>query len=322
MIDNIDIKQNKDNDLYNTINKYLSDFQYELAESIITEYINLDPDNLNHRFKRIEIITAMDNDYIHYSNGSVDKFDEFLYPRKVVHYDLLATDYTKLIESKKNAYLYAGRAYAFKCLNLEELEINDLKSAISLKTDFFKCYFDLARIYQNKNDYQNALYYYSQAIDKIPSNTILNNSENPFIERSLIYEKMKDYKSALNDLKQTQNRQDHLYNNDYERIIKYCYLIKDYDECFSFARQNSLNDFFLIPYVYKKLGHKNLEVKYYKNLIDREYRYVFYAKHRLQAYKRLMVLLNKKHPHPILRLRYVLDKHVFCRIFKDFDVIY
>lgn len=320
MPDTLQTNNGNDYELFSIIDQYLEKYEFEKAQELISLAVRKYPDNLNYRLKRANIIVSHDR----YLKGKVyfgcDSWGpEF--PQKGVYYSYLAEDYTKLLECCEDAKLYMGRAYAYEMLGRKLSKIQDLESAIELNPSLIECYVRLAESYNCVDD-KKALYYYSQALDRSICNFNISSESigKIYSARSHIYERLKDYESALEDLKSLKTM-----NNGYleeytcARFIKYAYLSKNYRDAILIIREKNVYDYFLIPYVYKKLGYKKSQIKYYKNILKHKSLLSNYTKEYLRMYKRLMVLQNKNFPHPILLSGYLLDKHILCYVYSIID---
>lgn len=316
---------NTDKDLDCTINELVRNFKYEKAEEILTSLINNNPKNLYYRAKRIEVITALNNDNTHYSNGSVIIYDNM--PQKEVHYNLLYEDYTFLLQTYQTEELYKKRGDFLYELFKYEYAILDYEQALKFNPKSARYHYKIAKAYTYLNNNLKAIEHYTYAIENFYAATFneIDSIDELYYDRYCTYMKIGELEKAYNDIIMAYNR-----NPSYSYIepsLKLCYKLKKYDTALQIIQKHSYYEYYIIPYIYRKLGLKALEKQYYKNIIQKKDFWTYNLKQHTYLYKKLRTLYGRK-PLPMLSLQYLLDKYIFYpkHIIKDFftpsDIIY
>lgn len=168
------------------------------------------------------------------------------------HTDLAIRCFSKALELDSNyfdAYYNRGIAY-LKSISSEyatnEYAINDFTRAIRLKPDDEKAYYERAKIYNDKGNYENAINDFNKIVEINPNNT------DAYFNRGISYDGLKKFSEAIEDYSKVielDPGDDQAYNNrgqDFLLSYKFDEAIKDWQKALEI---NPSFDFILIPQI-------------------------------------------------------------------------
>jgi len=123
---------------------------------------------------------------------------------------------------EKDHIEYFNRGLCYKNLGQDSNAIQDFKSCISLKKDFINAYKMIAKIYAKNEDIDDAIDWYSNAIDVSPSSDL-------YFDRGVLHDSKKDFKLAVKDFTTAYKRDPEMIDALYNRASIYQRQLKQFE---------------------------------------------------------------------------------------------
>ena len=318
-------------ELFGIINNFLEDYDYETATELLTREIEKNPKSLNIRKKRIEVMMAQHNDYTHYSNSSEIAYSIDL-PTKNINYNYILQDCSEILKENKEEYYYSIRAEIFNWCNYKYEAINDLKECIKFNKTNIKYYKELAELYKETNEYQLSINVYTYIINNYKNMQNLgyfDNLEKFYSNIYFLHKEIGNEDLAFKDLQQLNSLKDAIYDDYLSNcFIQSCYILKKYNVAYEYITKNKIKtDYFLVPYIYKKMNNYKKEKEFYLFLIKRDYTLIYNSSlvndeiEYLRNYKRLIILEHNLIKRSFYFLLYYFNKNILYYIKKFLYII-